>query len=67
MRLNGYLLPNNRPLGSGWTEPAEYTELSAGSTAKRAFIGPTADLRSAIDSEWAQLRGGAHAAGGGGQ
>jgi hypothetical protein len=56
MRLNAYLLPANRTLGRGWTEPAEYTELSAISTAKRAFIGATADLRTAIDTEWAQLR-----------
>jgi hypothetical protein len=58
MRLNAYLLPANRTLGRGWTEPAEYTELSAISTAKRAFIGATADLRTAIDTEWAQLRAG---------
>jgi hypothetical protein len=56
MRLNAYLLPANRTLGRGWTEPAEYTELSAISTAKRAFIGATADLRTAIDTEWAQFR-----------
>jgi hypothetical protein len=66
MRLNAYLLPANRSVGSGWTEPAEYTELSAGTTARKAFIGPTADLRSAIETEWARLRGGGEPAAGGG-
>jgi serine/threonine-protein kinase len=56
MRLNAYMLPTHRPIGNGWTEGAEYTELSAGSTARKAFIGPTADLRAAIDSEWSRLR-----------
>jgi len=56
MHLNAYMLPTQRPLGRGWTEAAEYTELSAAATAKNAFIGPTADLRSAIDSEWGRLR-----------
>jgi hypothetical protein len=56
MRLNAYMLPTHRPIGNGWTEGVEYTELSAGSTARKAFIGPTADLRAAIDSEWSRLR-----------
>lgn len=56
MRLNAYLLPANRPMGRGWTEAAEYTELSAASTAKKAFIGPTADLRAVIESDWPQFR-----------
>jgi hypothetical protein len=56
MHLNAYMLPTQRSLGRGWTEAAEYTELSAAATAKNAFIGPTADLRSAIDSEWGRLR-----------
>jgi hypothetical protein len=56
MRLNAYMLPTRRPIGSGWTAGAEYTELSAGSTARNAFIGPTADLRAAIDSDWRRLR-----------
>jgi len=56
MRLNAYLLPANRTIGSGWTQPAEYTELSINVTAKNAFIGPTADLRAAISESWAQLR-----------
>ena len=64
MRLNAYLLPANRSVGNGWTEPAEYTELSTVTTARRAFIGPTADLRSAIDAEWARLRGAGDPAGG---
>jgi serine/threonine protein kinase len=56
MHLNAYMLPTLRSLGRGWTEPAEYTELSITATARNAFIGPTADLRSAIDSEWGRLR-----------
>lgn len=58
MRLNAYLLPANRPLGRGWTELVEYTELSAAAKARQAFIGPTADLRQAIDEGWSQLRAG---------
>jgi serine/threonine protein kinase len=56
MRMNAYLLPTNRPIGPGWTEGAEYTELSAAIKARTAFIGPTADLRKAIDESWAALR-----------
>lgn len=56
MRLSAYLLPVNRSLGSGWTELVEYTEYSVANKAKLAFIGPTADLRKAIDDDWAQLR-----------
>lgn len=56
MRMNAYLLPANRPIGPGWTEGAEYTELSAAIKARTAFIGPTADLRRAIDESWAALR-----------
>ena len=56
MRLNAYMLPTRRPIGRGWTEGAEYTELSAGSTARKAFIGPTADLRTAMESDWSRLR-----------
>lgn len=56
MRLNAYLLPANRSLGRGWTELVEYTEASAATKARQAFIGPTADLRKAIDDEWARLR-----------
>ncbi|HYC89976.1 MAG TPA: serine/threonine-protein kinase [Thermoanaerobaculia bacterium] len=58
IRLSAYLLPANRSLGPGWTELVEYTELSASAKARQAFIGATADLRQAIDDEWAQLRGG---------
>jgi hypothetical protein len=58
MRMNAYLLPANRTLGS-WVEPIEYTEGSAEPKARQAFIGPTADLRAAIDNGWAQLRAGA--------
>jgi len=56
MRLNAYLLPANRSIGSGWTEPVEYTELSAPAKARQAFIGPTADLIEAIDQNWNALR-----------
>ncbi|MDQ3282191.1 MAG: hypothetical protein M3Q69_12350, partial [Acidobacteriota bacterium] len=56
LHLNAYLLPANRRIGPGWTETAEYTEGSAVAKAKLAFIGPTADLRQAIDDAWAQLR-----------
>jgi hypothetical protein len=61
MRLNAYLLPVNRPVGSGWTEPVEYTELSAPAKARNAFIGPTADLIHDINQDWSQLRAGAPA------
>jgi eukaryotic-like serine/threonine-protein kinase len=63
VRLNAYLLPANRNLGSGWTELVEYTELSASSKARQAFIGATADLRRAIDDEWSRLRAASSAAG----
>ncbi len=65
LRLNAYLLPANRTIGSGWTEAVEYTELSAATKARQAFIGPTADLRQAIDAGWTQLRASSppHAAG----
>jgi hypothetical protein len=56
IRMNAYLLPANRSVGRGWTELVEYTELSANTKAKQAFIGPTADLMPAIDQEWTQLR-----------
>jgi len=56
MRLNAYLLPANRSIGSGWTEPVEYTELSAPAKARQAFIGPTADLIESIDQNWNALR-----------
>lgn len=56
LRLTAYLLPANRNLGPGWTELVEYTELSASSKARQAFIGATADLRRAIDDEWSRLR-----------
>jgi serine/threonine-protein kinase len=56
MRLNAYLLPANHSIGSGWTQPAEYTELAVPVTARNAFIGPTADLRAAIQQEWANFR-----------
>ncbi|MBV8516172.1 MAG: protein kinase [Acidobacteria bacterium] len=56
LRLNAYLLPVNRPLGSGWTEGVEYSELSTSEKARQAFIGATADLRQAIDQNWSQLR-----------
>jgi hypothetical protein len=62
MRLNAYLLPANRPLGRGWTEVVEYTELSAATKARQAFVGPTADLKKSIDQEWPQLRAAATAA-----
>lgn len=55
LRLNAYLLPSNRSLGSGWTEGIEYSELSAAAKARQAFIGATADLRTAIDDGWSQL------------
>jgi eukaryotic-like serine/threonine-protein kinase len=55
-RLNAYLLPTGSTLGSGWTEGIEYTEYSAAAKANQAFVGPTADLRIAIDAGWAQLR-----------
>lgn len=58
MRLSAYMLPTRRPIGSGWTEGAEYTELSAAATAHKALIGPTADLRAALESDWSRLRGG---------
>jgi len=58
MRLSAYMLPTRRTIGSGWTEGAEYTELSAGATARKAFIGPTADLRAALESDWSRLRAG---------
>ena len=58
IRLSAYLLPANRSLGPGWTELVEYTELSLSAKARQAFIGATADLRQAIDDEWAQLRAG---------
>jgi hypothetical protein len=61
MRLNAYLLPANRSIGSGWTELVEYTELSAQAKARNAFIGPTADLIQDIDQNWNQLRAGAPA------
>jgi serine/threonine-protein kinase len=62
IRLNAYLLPANRRIGPGWTELVEYTELSAATKAKQAFVGATADLRNAIDEEWKGLRAGAVAA-----
>ena len=58
IHLNAYLLPAHRSIGGGWTEPVEYTEGSAAAIARKAFIGPTADLRSAIDAEWSRLRAG---------
>jgi serine/threonine-protein kinase len=58
IRLNAYLLPANRSIGSGWTELVEYTELSAQAKAHQAFIGPTADLGAAIDDDWSRLRAG---------
>lgn len=58
MRLNAYLLPVNRSIGRGWTEPVEYTELSAQAKARNAFIGPTADLIQDIEQDWKQLRSG---------
>ncbi|HEV7507787.1 MAG TPA: serine/threonine-protein kinase [Thermoanaerobaculia bacterium] len=61
IRMNAYLLPVNRSIGRGWTELVEYTELSASTKAKQAFIGPTADLIQDIDSEWTQLRAAAPA------
>lgn len=54
--LNAYLLPANRMMGSGWTELVEYAETSAGAKARQMFIGPTADLRKAINDEYAQFR-----------
>jgi serine/threonine protein kinase len=63
LRLNAYLLPTNRSLGSGWIELVEYTELSASSKARQAFIGATADLRRAIDDEWGRLRAASSPAG----
>ncbi len=56
VRLNAHLLPARRPLGRGWTEMVEYTELSAGAKAEQAFIGPTADLIEAIRSGWGSYR-----------
>ena len=55
MHLNAYLLPANRRIGPGWTETIEYTEGSAQAKARMAFIGPTADLRQAINADWAVL------------
>ncbi|HEX6099267.1 MAG TPA: serine/threonine-protein kinase [Thermoanaerobaculia bacterium] len=63
VRLTAYLLPANRNLGPGWTELVEYTELSASSKARQAFIGATADLRRAIDDEWSRLRAASSPAG----
>ena len=54
--MNGYLLPANRTIGSGWTELVEYSETSAAAKARQAFIGPTADLRKAISDDYAQFR-----------
>lgn len=61
IRMNAYLLPVNRSIGSGWTELVEYTELSALTKAKQALIGPSADLIQDIDQDWDQLRAGAPA------
>ncbi len=61
MRLNAYMLPVNRSIGSGWTELVEYTEMSAAAKARNAFIGPTADLIHDIDQDWNPLRAGAPA------
>jgi serine/threonine protein kinase len=58
MRLSAYMLPTRRPIGNGWTEGAEYTELSAAATAHKAFIGATADLREALETDWGRLRTG---------
>jgi serine/threonine-protein kinase len=56
LRMTAYLLPANRTIGSGWTELIEYTEPTAASKARNAFVAATADLRQAIHDDWAQLR-----------
>jgi hypothetical protein len=56
VRMNAQLLTANRTIGSGWSELTEYTDDSAPQIARQAFIGPTADLRKAINDEWAQQR-----------
>ncbi|MCG8457803.1 MAG: hypothetical protein MI919_16125, partial [Holophagales bacterium] len=58
LRLNAQLLPARRSIGRGWTEPVEYTELSAEAKGKQAFIGATAELVPAIRDGWTKLRGG---------
>lgn len=56
VRMNAYLLPRNRPVGPGWTQLVEYTELSAEAKAKGALIGPTAQLIEALRTDWHALR-----------
>lgn len=54
-RLNAVLLLNGTPIGRGWSELIEYTEMSAQAKAERSLIGPTADLIDEISKTWSRL------------
>lgn len=52
IRVNSHLLLTGRPLGRGWTEMVEYTELSAEAKAKQALVKDNANLIQAIRDGW---------------
>lgn len=56
IRMNSRLLLTGRPLGRGWTEQVEYTELSAQPKAEQALVGETVDLIDAVRKGWTGYR-----------
>ena len=56
LRINAYNLTTGRPIGRGWSEIVEYTELSAGAKAKRALLKESSELASNIRAAWKKIR-----------
>lgn len=56
LRINAYNLTTRTPIGRGWTEIIEYTELSAQAKAKRALLKESSELASSIRTSWKKAR-----------
>lgn len=56
VRLNAYLLTADRPLGRGWREKVEYSELNAEVKAEQALIGATGELVGEVRDGWSGYR-----------
>ena len=56
VHINSDLLLTGKPIGPGWSELIEYTELSAGAKARRFMVAQTSELVAAIRRDWQEMR-----------
>jgi len=56
VRLNAYLLADQKPLGRGWSEDVEYTDLNAEDKAGGLFSTASGDLARAVLDGWNAYR-----------